>query len=240
MKKVILIFALFIILPFYSQNSWNKETIKGNGNISKQERKTETYDGIEVSGSFKVILVSGKEGNISIQGDQNLLEYVVVEVKEATLEIKFKKGGNYSVSKKIEVTVPVEEISSVALSGSGSITTQTELKSSNFNVAQSGSGTINLKLDSDTLKAKLSGSGHINLNGTTNNLHTALSGSGNINSENLISQNSECAVSGSGSISVNTKNSLKASVSGSGNIKYVDEPQKINEIVSGSGKIYKI
>ena len=66
---------------------WGK-TIKGNGNNVTIERSTGDYDGIAVSGWFDVDLVSGNEGEITLQGEENLLEYIITEVKDGKLVIK--------------------------------------------------------------------------------------------------------------------------------------------------------
>ena len=45
------------------------------------------YEGISCAGSYDYILVSGTEGNIKFDGDENLLDYVVAKVKDGNLII---------------------------------------------------------------------------------------------------------------------------------------------------------
>lgn len=240
MKKLLTITALFILLPFYAQNWWNKNEIKGNGNITTETRNTSDYDGISVSGSFKVTLVSGNEGKINITGDENLLEYVVIEVESGNLKIKMRKNFNISSTKRIEVTVPVEQIESLVLSGSGSISSTTEIKASSFSTVQSGSGKINLDINTRNLESTLSGSGHLTLSGVAENFEITVSGSGKIDSKQMNSENVSAQISGSGNITITTTESIKAIVSGSGQINYSGNPKVIEEKVSGSGGIYKV
>lgn len=240
MKKLLTIVALFILLPFYAQSWWNKNEIKGNGNITTETRNTSDYDGISVSGSFKVTLVSGNEGKINITGDENLLEYVVTEVESGNLKIKMRKNFNISSTRRVEVTIPVEQIESLIMSGSGSITATTEIKASTFTTVQSGSGMINLNINTRNLESTLSGSGHLTLSGVTENFEITLSGSGKIDSRKMNSDNVSAQVSGSGNINITTSQSIKAIVSGSGQIHYSGNPKNIQEKVSGSGGIYKV
>lgn len=69
MKKSILILALLCLTI---SNAQKLKKIKGNQKNISISRTTTSYEKISVSGSFNVKLISGKEGNISIKGDENL------------------------------------------------------------------------------------------------------------------------------------------------------------------------
>ncbi|MDA9089639.1 DUF2807 domain-containing protein [Maribacter arcticus] len=240
MKKLsVLLFTGLITLSCSAQ--WGK-TIKGNGNNVTIERSTGDYEGIAVSGWFDVDLVSGNEGDITLQGDENLLEYIITEVKDGKLVIKTEKGVNLKSSSwksEIRITVPVESISSVSMSGSGDIVSKTKIKSDKFSTAMSGSGDITLDIESNSLSASMSGSGDITLSGTTKDFDATISGSGDIEAYNLEADNVSATVSGSADIQVTAKKSIKARVSGSGDISYRGNPEKVDTKTSGSGDISK-
>ena len=240
MKKLsVLLFTGLITLSCSAQ--WGK-TIKGNGNNVTIERSTGDYEGIAVSGWFDVDLVSGNEGDITLQGDENLLEYIITEVKDGKLVIKTEKGVNLKSSSwksEIRITVPVESISSVSMSGSGDIVGKTKIKSDKFSTAMSGSGDITLDIDSNLISASMSGSGDITLSGKTTDFDATVSGSGDIEAYNLEADNVSATVSGSADIQVTAKKSIKARVSGSGDISYRGNPEKVDTKTSGSGDISK-
>ena len=238
MKKLsVLLLTGLITLSCSAQ--WGK-TIKGNGNNVTIERSTGDYDGIAVSGWFDVDLVSGNEGEITLQGEENLLEYIITEVKDGKLVIKTEKGVNLKSSNwksEIRITVPVESISSVSMSGSGDIVGKTKIKSDKFSTAMSGSGDITLDIDSNLISASMSGSGDITLSGKTTDFDATVSGSGDIEAYNLEADNVSATVSGSADIQVTAKKSIKARVSGSGDISYRGNPEKVDTKTSGSGDI---
>lgn len=220
---------------------WGK-TIKGNGNNITIERNTGDYDGVGVSGWFDVELVSGTEGEITLKGEENLLEYIITEVKNGKLIIKTEKGVNLKSSNwktGILITVPVESISSVAMSGSGDIVGKTKIKTDTFKTAMSGSGDITLDIDTNSISATMSGSGDISLRGNTTDFEATISGSGDIEAYNLEADNVEATVSGSADIQVTANKSITARVSGSGDISYRGNPEKVNTKTSGSGDISK-
>lgn len=237
MKKSILLLVCTVFLLSFTANAQNK--IKGNGKIVTETRTTGDYEGIKVSGSFDVNLVAGKEGKISIKGEENLMSYVKVEVEDNTLKIYVEKSTNIRPSKTIEVVVPFDKVSQLSLSGSGNVQSKDIIKCDNLSVKLSGSGDFNLPIDTNNLDLNVSGSGNINLKGTADNFTTKLSGSGDIDAADLKSKNVIANVSGSGNTKVSSNESLTARVAGSGNIKYLGNPEKRDVKVSGSGNITK-
>lgn len=220
----------------------NAQKIKGNGNVVTIERSTDDYDVIAVSGWFDVILVDGEEGKISIEGEENLLEHIKTEVKEGKLVIKVKKGRKLQPSSwkndgGIYITVPVESVNEVSLSGSGDIVGKKTISTSDFSTRMSGSGDITLDVESKTVSASMSGSGDINLSGTTEVFDIQISGSGDIKAYDLIADTVDASISGSADIKVTANKMLKARVSGSGDIHYRGDATKIDSKVSGSGDI---
>lgn len=68
-----------------------------------------------------MILIKGKEGAISINADENLMEYIETEVENGHLKIQPKKGYQLRSTKKIVSTVSFETIEAISLAGFGSI-----------------------------------------------------------------------------------------------------------------------
>jgi hypothetical protein len=238
MKKSILLLALAAFFINNAVNAQNK--IQGNGKVVTETRSTGNYDGIKIAGSFDVDLVSGKEGKIMLKGEENLLAVIKVEVEDNALKIYVERGTQIRTSSgKIQVTVPFEKISELSLAGSGDIKSKDVIKNDNFAVKLSGSGNLNLPIDANNMELNLSGSGNIHLKGTADKLTTKLSGSGDVDASNLKSKIVEANVSGSGNSKVTCAESITARVAGSGNIKYIGNPEKRDVKVSGSGTITK-
>ncbi|MGB5555777.1 MAG: head GIN domain-containing protein, partial [Flavobacteriaceae bacterium] len=238
MKKVATL-GLVLLFTLSCSAQWGKK-VKGNGNVITTERSVGDYDGIGVAGWFDVELVDGKEGQLTLKGEENLLEHIKTEVKNGKLSIQVEKGYNLEPSSwkdGVLVTVPVEQINSVALSGSGDIVGKTTLKANDFKTSMSGSGDITLDLDVDSMSASMSGSGDITLSGNTTDFDATISGSGDIKAYDLSAENVDATVSGSADIKVTANKILRARVSGSGDISYRGNPDKIDTKSSGSGDI---
>lgn len=232
--------SLLLTTITYEQWSYNQK-IKGNGKVISEKRTTASYDGIAITGFFDVELVSGKEGNITIKGEENLLSYIKVEVVDKVLKISTEKNKYISSSKgsEIVIAVPFESINQVSLTGSGDVVTKNSIKSKSFSAKLIGSGNMNLDVESNDFDVNLSGSGDMVLTGKTENFNSNLNGSGDIDAGDLKAKNVKATVSGSGDNTVFCSESLHARVSGSGDIQYKGDPKKKDTKVNGSGNISK-
>lgn len=239
-SKLLLVFLLSFTTTLSAQNWW-KKSIKGNGKVTKITRSTGDYDAVVCAGFMDFELVSGREGNISIEGEENLLDYIITEVKNDELVVKVEKGVNLKTSwkKGIKITIPVEDIDEVSLSGSGDVWNSDKLNTDELKVELSGSGDINLNVKTNALSSTLTGSGDIKIVGDTDVLETKITGSGDFHGFELNADNTEAYVTGSGDIKVVSNKMLKARVTGSGDITYKGNPDKEDTKVTGSGSISK-
>lgn len=239
MTKIILAFAL-ISFSFCEAQNWKQEKIKESGNQITSNRTTPEYDQIAVSGSFHVTLVAGKEGAISITGDENIISHIVTEVENNELKIYFEKKKNYSYKSKITIEIPFESINTILSTGSGDITTKNTIISDDFNIYLTGSGDATIDVKSTKTTASVAGSGDIIVNGTATILIALVAGSGDLDCSKLVVENATAVVQGSGDIKVNCSQKLVAGVAGSGSIKYKGNPETLEKSVAGSGNIILI
>ena len=236
MTKIALALAL-ISFSFCEAQNWKQEKIRESGNQITSNRSTPEYDQIAVSGSFQVTLVAGKEGAISITGDENIISHVVTEVENNELKIYFEKKKNYSYKSKITIEVPFESINAILFTGSGDITTKSTIIADKFDVHLTGSGDVTLDLKATKTTASVAGSGDIILNGNSAVLKASVAGSGDLDCSKLVAENATADVAGSGDIKVNCTQKLTAGVAGSGSVKYKGKPETIEKSIAGSGDI---
>lgn len=237
MKKSTQLLLLGVLLSAFATQAQNK--ITGNEKVITQKRSTANYDEINVAGFFDVVLVAGSEGAITVEGEENIVPHVKIEVSGKTLKIH-SDNFNLKANENITITVPIEQINSISLSGSGDITTKTPINSPKLEAKLSGSGDLSLDVKSSDVAIFLSGSGDIVLRGTAENLSTKTSGSGDVDAVDLVSKNANITVSGSGDTKVNCTQNLYVRVSGSGDVQYKGNPATKDSKVSGSGEISRL
>ncbi|GAB5399383.1 MAG: head GIN domain-containing protein [Aureisphaera sp.] len=239
MKKLIrlsLVAGLLIAGAQEMQAQWGKKVV-GNGNVTTRTVTTGDYDGVKGVGSMDIHLEKGSEGTITVKTDENIQEFIIVEVKNGALVIRTKKNVSIRTKKGVHVYVPFQDISEVSLVGSGDIDTKDAISANNFEVNVTGSGDVVLEVNSKILEASVTGSGDMELTGSTEDLEVRVSGSGDFKGFDLNAQNTDASVSGSGDAKIVAKSSLRARVNGSGDIVYKGNPEKSDTKTSGSGDI---
>ncbi len=238
MKKLaILLLTLSVSIQTQAQSWWSSKKVKGNGNVTTQTRHVGSFNKVSVGGSFDVYLVNGNEGELTIEGEENLLPYIETEVISGRLNIQFEENTNIQITEKLVVTVPFKSIESVALGGSGDIIAKKRIEAETVSFAIGGSGNITADVKASTVKTSIGGSGNIKLKGTTENLKCAIGGSGNVKAYNLTTNNVKASIAGSGDIQIKVKDKIKATVVGSGNIYYKGNPSFIDSNSLGSGDV---
>lgn len=237
MKNQILLLTILLTTAVSCAQFGKK--VSGNGNVVTQDRNTSDYSEISCAGPFDYILVSGTEGQLTIEGEENLLKHVITEVKNGTLSVKTENGINLNTSrgKTIKVTIPFKDIEEVSLAGSGDLYSKDQITADEFDVNLAGSGDIRLEIVANEIESHLAGSGDITLTGKTRDLELSISGSGDYSCYGLEADNTELTISGSGDAQVVSNAYLKVRVSGSGDVTYKGRPAKEDTKISGSGSV---
>tara|TARA_B100000378_G_scaffold113632_1_gene91224 strand:+ start:6064 stop:6801 length:738 start_codon:yes stop_codon:yes gene_type:complete len=242
-KSILTVVVIFCISITSASAQWwsSNKSIKGNGDMVSKSRKTSDYDKVSLVGFMDVVLVSGTEGNLTIEAESNLQEYITTEVKNGTLKISVEKGVNISPSKNnmIKVTVPFEDLEGAHLTGSGDIWTEDKITAKDFSLSVTGSGDLKLEIEADDITGNVTGSGDVVLIGNAKSLDCGVTGSGDFDAFKLRAKKVSAQVSGSGDVMVYAEEELEARVAGSGDIEYKGNPSKENFKTSGSGDISK-
>ena len=171
-KNTLLIAIALLSFSFAQAQLWGSKKIKGNGNVTTITRSTSDYDAIKCAGWMDFVLVKGKEGDSKIEGESNLLQYIITEVEGNTLKIKTENNISLKTSfnKTITITIPFKDIDYVSLSGSGDIINRDKITTNNFTAKVSGSGDVVLDVEANDINASITGSGDLTLNGKTKDL----------------------------------------------------------------------
>jgi hypothetical protein len=232
-------FALFALLIAATFTSCQK--INGKGEVVRISRSVTDYSGIELSMDATVYYTQGNLYSLEIEAQENLMGYIETVLKGEDLVIREKKGVYLGKHDPIRIYITAPDISSLSVSGSGSINVTESWDGNDLSASISGSGTITvLNLHCNRILSEISGSGNIEINsGLCNYEDFSISGSGSIDMRMVECATTYADISGSGDIYANVQKLLDAEIAGSGNIYYYGTPA-INTHISGSGNIQRL
>ena len=208
---------------------------KGNGNRTEQSFSVDEFDKIDVKGEFIVKLTEAKSGDVLIEADENLFDFIRVEVRSGTLEIDSRRTLNSKDG--IIVNIPVQYLSELRCSGASEVSSTTPIQSRKLDINLSGAGKLDLKIDAVDVTVDVSGATVVFLEGAANSLEIDMSGAGSLDASAFEVNDCYAQISGIGKILVNVTGTLDADVSGLGQVEYVGEPEIVKGDVSGIGNI---
>ncbi len=236
MKSKLLLIALtvFTLSTLHAQNWWNTG-IKGEGPVVKKSIELDEFDGFTLYGSGNIFLKKGNTQSVVIESHQNIIDNIEKEVSDKHWKIKFDK--NVRGYKKLDIYITIPTLTSAMISGSGDIVSEDQFTNlGNLKVGVSGSGDIRLNVEAESIDSKISGSGDIALKGKAKAIEMTISGSGDIDAGNMMVDNCNVSISGSGDVRIYANEELNVRSSGSGDVEYKGRP-RINSKVSGSGNV---
>lgn len=200
-----------------------------------------------VANNFNAVLSSGAydifinyaptDGEILLEGDSNILDKILISVKNNRLIIQQKSGFYTSKGNAAKITLNAKNLEALSLTGSGSIEADGIQEVEEFNVELSGSGNIIAGVNADKTNLSLTGSGNIEIMGETRELGARITGSGDINAFKLSAANADVGISGSGDLEITVNDNLEVGSSGSGKVHYKGNPAKTKIDIVGSGKV---
>ena len=245
----------------------NSRTLKGNGKVVTTVIPVTAYDEISIAGSPEFEYTqSDAAPYLELSIDENLVPYVVAEVKGSTLRVYFKHDENQGWNRQnyqfqptrykirsnskalkecsiagsaiLRVVSPLEvQKLEASVAGSGEIRFEKQLTGWKAGFSVAGSGEVRVSaIQTDNLECSVAGSGEIYLKGKVPRASYSVAGSGELHGFECEAKNAECSVAGSGTIEVYATEKLDASVTSSGEIRYRGNPE-VSKSILGSGSI---
>jgi hypothetical protein len=235
-----LVVSLMLLALF--TGSCDMLTIEGSGDITTETREVRGFERVGLSNMGVVVLTQGETEGLTVRADDNLMEYVITEVREGTLRIGLTQKaslGSLRPTEPIVFDVSVRDLSGLSVSGSGSIEVG-RLVTDLLAMSVSGSGSIDIgDLTADEMNTAISGSGQVSAAGEARVQTVSVSGSGRYRAQDLVTQDGDVGVSGTGLVALNVAERLDVRISGSGTVRYSGEP-KVTEDISGSGSLERV
>lgn len=195
-------------------NEWTDK-----GPVVSERREVASFDSIDMDGAAKLEIAIGEPASVQIHGREGVVSRLETEVRGDTLHIKTRKRdwviGNSSSRLTVNITVP--RLESLELQGGNDVSV-TGLHGGDTQIKAAGAANIVADGKLEKLKVRMTGAGHADLS-------------------KLAVLDASVTVDGVGSVIVNARDSLDATMNGVGAIFYSGTPQRVNTRMNGLGTI---
>ncbi|MEO8150633.1 MAG: head GIN domain-containing protein [Bacteroidia bacterium] len=234
-EQISLLTQLFISIALFTSFISCNPTITGEGPVVEVKKDADKFTKVDMQMEANVMITQGTENTVVIHAQQNIADAIETTLSGKSLKIYSNK--NLEPSEPITIDITMNNIEGLEISGSGVMKSSGTIKTSELDLKVSGSGKIFIDAVCNNLKADISGSGEMTLKGSTTESDLEISGSGHLYAYDLLTQNTETEISGSGDAQVTTTEQLTTKISGSGSVTYKGNPAKVNPKISGSGTV---
>jgi hypothetical protein len=238
MKRLRILAAALLIFSVSASLQAQFRSVRGNHDVVKEDRKAGNFTGLKVSSGVDVILRQGNDESVTVEADENLLEYIVTEVKGDVLNV-YVDNVNIRDAERMRAYVTMKEINSVKTTSAGDVTGETPIEADRLSLSASSAGNIKLEVTAKEIEIDISSSGDITVTGKADFLDGHLSSAGDLNAYELEVREADTSASSAGDANINVTERITARASSAGDISYRGNPKYINAHSSSAGGIHR-
>jgi hypothetical protein len=205
------------------------------------DKDVSDFDRIEFVGRGEVTLRQGSNPHVRLEAsDEEDLRRFSIELRGNTLRVIYDHDDDdwLDLAPKINATITYPELRQLRITGLAQLTSPDRINSDRFKLEVEGMGNIRLNLAVASLDIASAGTANINLSGSAEEVSIVNDGTGTIDAFDLVSQEADVEVNGTGLIRINTQKRLRAEANGFGaSVKYRGNPKDTNFDTSGFASI---
>ncbi|MFP9099364.1 head GIN domain-containing protein [Flavobacterium sp. RHBU_24] len=236
MIKVILHLAKIIIAATAALLFASCTAINGSGNVTTENRKVEgTFTKVSVSGGLEAYISQGNVGEITVETDDNLQQYIKTEVSGGELKIYTDKSISPSKATNIRITLPV--IEAVSSAGGSTVKGKTVFKSNAILLESSSGSNLEVNVSAVKIDAESSSGSTLNVTGTADELIAESSSGSTLNAGGLTAKNVDADASSGSTINTKPVEKLTAEASSGSHVGYIKTPSSLKTDVSSGGSV---
>ena len=215
--------------------------IKGSGNIVTRTIDAPDFDRVDAARAVKVVITGKATDKITIQADDNIMEYVVVEAKGGRLTATIDKSVNNVSNADVTVTangrIRALDASSAAritsdvtltadkfsIDASSAARIDATVKSTTCAVAASSASDIDAAIETGTCTVEASSASKITLKGSAAECSIDMSSASKLSAAEFAVTDCSVDTSSAAKATVNCTGTLRAAASSGSSIRYTGD-----------------
>ncbi len=210
-------------------------TVTGDGNITKEQRDVDSFDKIKVTRGLNVYLSQGDEQKLTVEADENLMEYIETEVDDNTLTVS--SSAMIRRAKSLKVFVTITDLTEIRATAGSNVNSEDIISCNDLDISGSAGSNIKLKINADDIDVSASSGSNITLEGKADGSELKASAGSNIKAEELKTGECEAKTSSGANIWIKVTDEFEGRASSGGNIFYYGNPKTTNIEKSSGGNV---
>lgn len=256
---------IYLLLLLFCGMAWSAsaaDRVKGDGKLTTKKITIDDYNEIKIDEVIDFYYEqSDAPSTIEVTTDQNLHDYVYIEVKNRVLTVAFK-GAKVDHFTKFIVKTNSKWLSEAKINGNANFVVNSPLKGDETKISTSDNSLVQFKhpitvgkldlnvmgsanvvvdqLTADKIECDVDGSGSVTIkSGQAKEGDYSIISSGDIHAVGLAVPSINCKVTGSGLAEVHPTDNLKVTVIGKGRVRYKG-PTAVQQRMVGKGSVEEI
>lgn len=189
---------------------------------------------IYLEGAFKVVLEQGSQSGLKIKTEEDNFRYIDVQSSIETLSLKItKKHFDFD---ELILYVTFKDLEKLEIQGGVNLETKGYVDLKDFSLRVEGGATVEMNMKANRVDLVGEGGVKFEFDGVSDELVARISGAGYMDAIDLKVRKCDIRIEGVGAGSVYATESLNATISGVGKIRYKGDP-KVFKKIEGVGVV---
>jgi len=213
--------------------------VKGSGHSINEWREVKGITSVNLGTIGELTISLGSEESLRVQGEDNILPYIVTQVAGGELRIEIKPNTNISPTMPVRYDLTVKELESVQNGSVGTIVvTDPGLNADRFTISVNSTGDVTLVgLRANSLEVHVFSVGDVDIiNGLITYQKVILSSTGSYTADSVRSKDAVVEINSTGSATLWVDETLDVTINSTGNVSYYGSP-KVTSKLTSVGKV---
>lgn len=222
-----------------SQGIKAQDNIVGNGQIVKQQRNVGSFSKLTVRVGMRVRITTGDATKADLEGESNILEHVVTDVKSGELTVMLAQNKSFKQTKTVTVTIHVSNLNQILVSTGCNVQSELPIQSESLTATVETGSRLTAPIATKKLRLTVKEGSQADIQGKATEADIHLSGAGKLQADKLTIAQATIQLDGASRADIHVTETLSASADGVSTINYSGNPTVKSQEATGLSKIRK-
>ncbi len=237
MKKTLFFASLVLFLG--SCQLIVRHSVRGDGQVTHDDRKLQGFNVLNLSGAVNVKLVQDSVFKVTVVADSNLQPYIITDVEGNILYIHQRDNSSISPSQKIWIEVQGPSFRALSVSGASTINTPDSIFGGDlFDIDLNGASSADLVVNGTAVNVTCDGASELMLAGQAQRMKLEANGSSEFKGYDFLVADADVQLGGASKAKVMANDQLSAKLNGASRLNYRGDA-KTNFTTEGASSVDK-